>query len=311
MKEVPFKLALNSYAYHWSFPEIVADQMGFFGDAGVRIEWSDATPRATTDKHTLYSDLLESGLTDLYHAGEWACIERVLSHPDAGIVARSMPGARTLNSTFALFIRPDSSAKTPGDLSGKKIAIELGTGSYYTVLQDLQRYIPREKINLVQGGEPHKRLLMLYRGEVGAASLLGPWFDLGEALEMRPLLKTKRSAPTTAVVRRSKNRTDLKNFFKAVNRAITVINEGDNKVREIYFERFARVLKELPRELEEAGLSLKENLSVSKWRRWEPYPKEDFERAYRWMLGNKFATAGANYNDVAISRGGEIFRGTR
>ena len=91
-----------------------------------------------------------------------------------------VPSPGTLNATFSLWVREDSGYKTPGRLEDKPIAIEMGTGSYYTTLQDLERFIPKESVKLVAVGEPHKRFLALLNKEVEAASLLSPWADFGK-----------------------------------------------------------------------------------------------------------------------------------
>lgn len=300
MKNSPFRLAVNSYAFHWSFPEIVADQMGLFKKWGLRLEWTDATPRKLAKKGSMYTDLLNKGLTDLYHAGEWACIERVLSHAGAGIVAKSSPSNGTLNSTFTLYVGEGSEIRSPEQLANKLVAVEPGTGSFYTALQDLERHMTRDEIKLVHGGEPHRRLMMLARRQVVAASLLGPWADLAEVLGMRAVLRTKRTNPTTAVIRRNQSPEPVSRFFEAVNEAIEMINSGPERVRNIYFESFSRVLAKLPLDIREAGLRMKRKLSASRWEKWQPYMKGDFEKTYAWMLERRLARPKATYRDVLI-----------
>jgi len=248
----------------------------------------------------MYSELLERGKTDLYHAGEWACIDRVLSHSGTGIVAKSSPSKGTLNSTFSLYVRPDSGVDSPKGLANKPVAVEPGTGSYYTALQDLEEHLPRGEINLVQGGEPHSRLLMLVRREAAAASLVGPWVDLAEALGMKVVLKTKRTNPTTAVMRRHQSPELAKKFFEAVNSGIRKINDEPEEVRDIYFRRFSRVLARMPREFREAGAKLRGEIRIPRWEKWRSYTKKDFERAYAWMVERGLARVGAEFADVSI-----------
>jgi NitT/TauT family transport system substrate-binding protein len=306
-----FRLALNDFAYHWSFPEIVADSAGLFEKRGMKVEWYDATPEAYVRKGDLYSELLRHGETDLYHAGEWACIERVVEHRNAVIVAKTPPSAGSLNSTFTIYVRNDSPVKTPKDLSEKKVAIEPGTGSYYTALQDLERYLPVDEISLVQGGEPHRRLLMLLRGDVEAASLLGPWTELADKMGMRALLRTQRTNSTASVTRRTQSAESLMTFFDAVNEAIGLVNDGGDIVRRLYFERFSKVLKPLPPEVYEQGMKLRDSLYLPKWSHWEPFWREDFNRAYDWMVERKLIKRGARYEDVSLPDPNSIFPSLR
>ncbi len=255
----------------------------------------------------MYSDLLDRGLTDIYHAGEWACIERVLSHPDARILAKSSPSKGTLNSAFTLYVGPGSRVAAPEQLANRPVAVEPGTGSFYTALQDLERYLPREKINLVQGGEPHRRLLMLARNQVTAASLLGPWSDLAEALGMRALLRTRRTNPTVAVVRRDQSSESSKRFFEATNEAIEMINTDPGSVREIYFEWFSRVLAKLPPRIRAEGFRMRRKINVSRWNRWQPYTSLDFGKAYAWMLERELVRPGFRYADVVLPKLDRVF----
>lgn len=296
--EGTIKLAVNRYAYHWSFPEIVAEDLGLFEKNSIEIDWFDATPDNITNKGSMYKDLLAGGQTDLYHAGEWACIERVLSDASSVIVAKSSPLPGSLNSSFSLYVKRDSDVKRPSDLAGREVAIEPGTGSFYTALQDLERFIPRGDIKLVQGGEPHRRLELLDAGKVAAASLLGPWTDLADELGMRPIIKTERRNPTTSVVRKQQPLWLLKRFFKSVNNAIEVINRRPEGVRPLYFDWFAKVLPQLPQELRRTGMTLSEVIAVPKWGKWEPYTIFDFVPTYRWMTGRGLARPGASFKDV-------------
>ncbi len=109
------------------------------------------------------------------------------------MVAKSPSKPGTLNSSFTLFSATDSKVSSPSDLAELPIAVDLGTGSYFTALQDLERYIPKEKIHLVQMGEPSQRLVALLEGRVSGASLLSPWADIARGMGMKEVLKTTRT----------------------------------------------------------------------------------------------------------------------
>jgi hypothetical protein len=283
-------LALNSYAFHWSFPEIVADSEGLFADRGVDVAWRDVTPKGVVSKTALYTDLLKEKQTDVYHAAEWACISRVLKSDDAWIVAKSAPGEGTLNSTFSLYVRPDSRVTGPEGLGGKSVAIELGTGAQYTTILDLERHLDVARVKLVQTGEPHRRLEALIRGEVDAASMVGPWADIARAMGMRMLMRTRRSNPTTLVVRKDEGEPLVRGFFGAVNEAIRRIDEAPQRFLELYLARVKWILSQM--DLKVADEALAREVEVSKWGRWEGYNKDDFRRAYEWMVERGLAEPG-------------------
>jgi hypothetical protein len=65
-------IAVNKHNFQWAFPEMVADELGLFGRHGLKVNWNDATPAGLTDKAAMYTELLMSKKTDIYHAGEWS-----------------------------------------------------------------------------------------------------------------------------------------------------------------------------------------------------------------------------------------------
>lgn len=291
-------LSVNRYAFHWAYPEILADELGIFSKYGLAVEWYDATPSRLVNKGVMYTDLLRQGLTDVYHAGEWACIARVLKSGGSWIVAKSAPGRGTLNSSFSLYVRKESQVKKAADLADRSVAIEAGTGSQYTAMVDLEDYIPRASIKLVEQGEPHKRLVSLLNSEVESASLVGPWADIGSALGLRRVLRTRRSNPTTIVVRSDTGPALLKPFFRAVNEAVGRINANPERFKPSYFKLVRSILEEMPSEVSSFEGKVRKVVSVSRWELWEPYTAADFEATYSWMTERNLAPLGHYASEV-------------
>jgi ABC-type nitrate/sulfonate/bicarbonate transport system substrate-binding protein len=300
-------IAVNMYNFQWTFPEMVADELGLFEANGLEAKWRDATPVETADKAILYTELLQSKETDIYHAGEWVCILRVLGSEGARIISKSVPSSGTLNATFSLWVREDSGYKTPADLRDKPIAIEMGTGSYYTTFQDLERFIPRESIKLVPVGEPHKRFLALLDKDVEAASLLSPWADFGKTASLVEILKTGRSNPTTIVARQDDDADKLRRFFVATNAAIDEMNKDPGRFKELYFEKVERALREMPPKVRKLGPEMKKALGVPKWNHWVAYEKRDFESTYAWMVERGLAPSGHTSDEVVATNSKDVF----
>ncbi len=277
------RLALNDFAFHWSFPEIVADETGLFRENGVEVEWRSATPAAVTNKTRMYTDLMRERETDVYHAGEWACVLRVSESDDAWIAAKSDPGRGTLNSTFSIYVRPDAGVASPADLSGEAVAIEAGTGSYYTAMVDLERFMPTESVKLVQIGEPHRRLLALLDGEVKAASLVGPWTTIGDVFGLRRVIRTARRNPTTMVTRRDFDQDLFGRFLSATNGAIRIINREPGRFAHSYFRRVEGILEQMPRRFAYRSEEIRRSLRVPAWRPWVRYTAGEFRETSRWM----------------------------
>jgi ABC-type nitrate/sulfonate/bicarbonate transport system substrate-binding protein len=229
----------------------------------------------------------------------------VLKAPGTRLVAKSPPAEGTLNRSFALFVREDSGVYTPSDLAGRAVAIEEGTGAQYTAMVDLEAHVPLEKIRLVQVGEPHRRLKALIGGEVESASLVGPWSDIGKALGLRMVLKTKRLNPTTIVVREDAETGLLRRFFKAVNNAIDLMNEHPARFQESYFQRVKSIVDEMS--LGAPLEALRRAVVVPRWSKWEAYTEHDFERAYAWMVDRNLAPPGHVPGEVVGTNNQDLF----
>jgi ABC-type nitrate/sulfonate/bicarbonate transport system substrate-binding protein len=300
-------IAVNMYNFQWTFPEMVADELGLFEKEGLEAKWRDITPAGLTDKAALYTELLSSKKTDVYHAGEWVCILRVLGSKGARIISKSLPARGTLNATFSLWVRGDSGYAGPADLKNKPIAIEMGTGSYYTTLQDLERFMPRGSAKLVAVGEPHKRFLALLNKDVEAASLLSPWVDFAKAASFGEILKTERSNPTTIVVREDDDADKLRRFFVATNAAIDRMNKKPDDFRELYFSKVERALSEMPARVKKIGQGVEKTLLVPKWNHWVAYEKKDFDGTYNWMVERGLAPSGHTSEEVVAANSKEVF----
>jgi NitT/TauT family transport system substrate-binding protein len=298
-------LALNKYAFHWFYPEILADELGLYAKNEVEVRWRDATPRGAVSKTLMYTDLLKERETDVYHADEWACINRVAKSPGTWIIAKSPPGEGTLNSSFALYVRSESPVNSPADLGGRPVAIEEGTGAQYSTLNDLEAFLPRDEIKLTQVGEPHRRLMELLDGQVEAASLVGPWSDIGKALGLRMVLQTARENPTTIVVRRDTDPELLRRYFRATNQAIDLIGGSPETFRKSYLWRVEAILEEMSLGVPEE--TLRSSVVVSLWNRWERYTEEDFATTYEWMRQRDLASRGLVSSDKVASYPIDVF----
>jgi ABC-type nitrate/sulfonate/bicarbonate transport system substrate-binding protein len=301
------RFAYNEYAYQWSFPEIVAARFNLFEQAGLDLDVSSFVPEKGVRKNTAYTSLLKSGRSDLYHAGEWACIIRVSQDPTSCIVAASTPGFKTLNSTFSIYVRKDSGIDRPEHLADRKIAVEEDTGSYFTAMQDLRRFLHKSQIRLVQVGSPHLRFLSLFRGEVDAASLIHPWTDLAKEMGFVELVRTDRKNPTLAVSNRELQLYELRSFFHAVNQAIKMINQPTDEVRTLYSQLFLKVCSELPAEIRAAADVISNDIEPPKWEFWQSYRIEQFESAISLLRDFSFELPNVSFGNLIHPRIKDIF----
>ena len=218
------------------------------------------------------------------------------------IVAYSPWVKNGLNASFGLYVDAKSGIKKPEDLTDKSIAIENGTGSYYTTLEDLEQHIPREHIRLTQIGDPHLRLKALVRGEVAAASVMGPYADLAERIGMVKLMESKRRRGTLMIARNDVDSSTLSAYIKATNRAISDINTRPDEHKTLYFEWFSKIIPRLAQKMRSTAEKMRLTITVPAWKEWEPYSESDFNYIYDWMVERKLVEAGHKYKDLVDLR---------
>lgn len=294
---------INNLAYYWSFPEIVAHAIGYYNNEGISIVFRDITPsKVVSNKSEMYKELQKEGKQDAYHAAEYVCITRAIGNTSGKIVAYSPWVKKGLNASFALYVKPHAKIEKPADLRGKPIAIEKGTGSYYTTIEDLEKYIPREQIRLTQIGDPHLRLKALVRGEVAAASVMGPYADLAERIGMVKLMESSRRRGTLMIAKNSIDSSTLAAYIRATNKAIHKINSKPDEHRALYFKWFGKIIPRLVDELRSPAKKMETSITVPKWKEWGEYGKSAFEGIYGWMVDRKLVEVGHKYEELVDLR---------
>ena len=117
----------------------------------------------------------------------------------------------------AIFVRPDSTIRTPHDLRGVPIAVGLMAGSHYNVPYRLEQFMPLDDIKIAPVGGFGRRLDALLKGEVEAASLLDPQIYMAEELGMRRILGGEFN--TLWWVDERTDRDVLRRYFMALDQA--------------------------------------------------------------------------------------------
>jgi NitT/TauT family transport system substrate-binding protein len=92
------------------------------------------------------------------------------------------------DSPWAIYVRPDSKIRKPEDLADVPVSVGLRAGSHFNVPYRLEKYLPLERIKVVNTGGFGARLKALLDGEVEAASLLPPQIDMADQLGLRRII---------------------------------------------------------------------------------------------------------------------------
>lgn len=264
----------------FSLPQLVAQDEGYFDDEGVDVrfvtkEYARAAI-APLEDHELLSSFgstkshFESGEASLYRACEWGQIRRA---QDTTVGGRVVSKRAAVNSQ-AIMVRGDHPATHPQDLAGKTVAVNFHHGSHYVALQTLEGFLPRDEIKVAHFGGPQVRFEALRDGRVEAAALMEPWISLAEKQGYKVLAEAFYVGAEIASPEVDED--TYARINRAVVRAVRKINEDPRPY-------LHHLTAEIPPEL---GTVEPEDIPLGRLRYVDPapYPQEQFQRTYDWMV---------------------------
>ena len=200
--------------------DFVAQEEGFFAAEGIEVEFDWKTFRGTQSSwkgKDYLSRPQDKPYTEAKDASliQCACVWGSISNASAGM-GRFVPDCYGV-SPWAIFVRPDSKVREPGDLKDVPVSVGLRAGSHFNVPFRLEKYLPLEHIRIVNTGGFGARLKALLEGEVEAASLLPPQIDMARQLGLRKIIEdefhTLWWVPETAPV------DDVRAYLRGLERA--------------------------------------------------------------------------------------------
>ena len=272
---------------HVRLQEWVAEELGFFRDEGLDYEFqADAFSAKslttasvqTTDEAptTIQSGALEdmsAGRTcDVSSACHWAV------NAAAATQHGRMYGHAYSLSPAGIFVAPESAYTKPEDLKGVEVAVGYHSGSHYSAIQGLERFLERGEINLRFAGTPHDRTRQLLSRAVPAANLFGAQFYIAEQMGFRKLVDT--TFMMGFLLSPQADMQDIDKYFRALRRAQQELDIEPEPYKHYY-------ARELPADLA-AQVDVRRFGSGERIV-FEPYTRELYERTQRWMqLWNLF-----------------------
>jgi NitT/TauT family transport system substrate-binding protein len=170
--------------------DFVAKQEGFFEAEGLDVDFDWKIFRGTQSswkgmeyfqrpQDRPYTESKEDVI-------QGACVWGTICNASAGmgrVVAQAYG-----DSPWAIYVRPDSRIRKPEDLADVPVSVGLRAGSHFNVPYRLEKYLPLERIKVVNTGGFGARLKALLDGEVEAASLLPPQIDMADQLGLRRII---------------------------------------------------------------------------------------------------------------------------
>jgi hypothetical protein len=260
-------------APHMRLHEWVAEEKGYFAEAGLDYEFRDELRSATGRAHDLgdrvgaYQTFEKGRTSDVSCACHWTVnVAASAGHGKLYADCYSVAPA-------GVFVPTDSPVTTPEQLAGVPISVGYQSGSHYSTIQALEQYMPLADIKLsFADGLLFRRMEKLIDREIPAVSLFSGPYYFAEQLGFRKVIDT--TFMMASMITGDPDPEDLRRYFAALRRP-----QHDIDLRpELYTKHYKR---EFPERFH----------SVMDTRRWgpgerlvfEPYTKDVFEQAFNWI----------------------------
>jgi len=261
-------------APHMRLHEWVADEKGYFKDAGLDYEFKAALKSDDTTGHDLgdrvgaYQTFERGRTCDVSSACHWTVnMAAAAGHGRIYVDAYSV-------SPCAIFVPPDSPITRPEDLANVPIAVGYQSGSHYSTIEALDMFLQPDQINLsFADGLLFRRMEKLYDRQIPAASLFSAAYYFMEQLGFRKIADTSFMMAT--MVDEGADMEQVKQYFGALQRAQRDIDLHTHRYTHYYRKEFpTRFHPIMDTRLFGPGERIV----------FEPYTREMYEGAQQWMV---------------------------
>jgi hypothetical protein len=261
-------------APHMRLHEWVADEKGYFRDAGLDYEFSNQLRSDDGKYHDLGNKVgayqtFERGRTcDVSSACHWtvnmaAAAGHGLLYADAYSVA-----------PCGIFVPPESDIRSPEDLAGVPISVGYQSGSHYATLEALDQFLKPDQIALsFADGLLFRRLERLFDREVPAVNVFsGPYYFL-QQLGFRKIVDT--SFMMASMVDEKADMGDVKKYFQALRRAQADIDLHAHRYTHYYKREFPVRFRDM---MDTRLFGPGERIV------FEPYTSEIYAETQKWII---------------------------
>jgi NitT/TauT family transport system substrate-binding protein len=279
---------------HVRLQEWVAEELGFFRDEGLDYEFQTDAFSArslttasvqTTDEAPIvesgaFEDMSQGRTCDVSSACHWAV------NAAAATNHGRMYGHAYSLSPAGIFVAADSAVRKPEDLAGVEVGVGYHSGSHYSAIQGLERFLGRDEIKLRFSGTPHDRMRLLLGAKVPAVNVFGAQFYIAEQLGFRKIVDT--TFMMGFLLSPHADLDDTERYFRGLRRAQQEIDLEPEPYKHYY-------ARELPADL--AALVDVRRFGPGERIVFEPYTRDIYERTQRWMQSwNLFSADDATHS---------------
>jgi ABC-type nitrate/sulfonate/bicarbonate transport system substrate-binding protein len=258
---------------HFRLHEWVAEEKGYFADEGLDYEFRETFDSRQASNHQQGDKVGAYQTFEKGREGNVSCA----CHWTVNVAAASGHGRLFADayslSPSGIFVAPDSPIRTPADLANVPISVGYQSGSHYSTIQALERYLPNDQIKLsFADGMLFSRLELLIDGKIPAAGLFsGPYYFL-EQLGFRKIIDT--TFMMASMVQGDTDPEDVKKYFAALRRAQLDIDLRPELYTHYYQNEFP--------------VRFHEQMDTGRWGPgerivFEPYSRQVFEDSQKWI----------------------------
>jgi NitT/TauT family transport system substrate-binding protein len=232
--------------------------------------------------------LFERGKAQFQRGCEWGQIRRAYDSKLGGRVVSK----RSAIVSQAIIVRGDSPYTHPQDLRNVPVGVHFHAGSQYLTLQMLEGFLPRDEIKAVHFPVSANRYKALLDGSVAAVTLPEPWISLAEKQKCQLICEAYCVGSEVASP-------DIDpDTYGAIDRAIKKAVQRINANKKKYLRYFIADVPSGMGSLKPGDFHLPRLRYVDP----VPYPLEEFERAYQWMLGWGLIKPNATFSQLIDNR---------
>jgi NitT/TauT family transport system substrate-binding protein len=273
---------------HMRLQEWVAEEKGYFADEGLDYEFVRGDGLSRRDSSVQATEgtspaIVKQGAFESMEAGR-ACNVSAACHWAVNMAASAQHG-RMWGHAYSvtpcgIMVPADSSIRRAKDLAGVEVGVGYHSGSHFTTVHTLAKYMPMDGIKLRFIGGPWDRVDLLLERRIQAATVFGTQKDVLEQQGFRKVVDATFMIgfliqPGTATA-------DVEKYFRALRRAQRDIDVEPEQFRHYYLNEMPDKYKPM---VDVRAFSSGERLV------FEPYTQQVYEKTHRWMEEHHFFAA--------------------
>lgn len=270
---------------HTRLQEWVAEEKGYYAAEGLDYEFvrGDNMSRRDGSVQTVEGSapaIIKQGAFESMEAGR-TCDVSAACHWAVNMASSAQHG-RMWGHAYSvtpcgIMVANDSPIKRAEDLAGVEVGVGYHSGSHFTTMQTLSKYMNADDIKLRFIGGPWDRVDLMMERRMQAATVFGVQKDVLEQQGFRKVADA--TFMIGFLIQPDAVTEDVQKYFTALQRAQRDIDVEPEQFRHYY-------LNELPAKYH----SMVDVRAFSAGERivFEPYTQEVYEKTHRWMEEHKF-----------------------